>query len=262
MKQICNDLALEQDNLDVLVSSLNDSQWDHVTFFDNWTIKDEIYHLAYFDYTARMAVADPEAFKQHVVEDFGKTKNMDEALQTILNRGRAMKNGDLLLWWRKERSQLMTHLEKLSPKDRVPWYGPPMSARSFATARLMETFAHGQDIYDTLKKEHQAGAGLKHIANLGVATFGWSFSNRKMEIPKGDIYIELTSPTGVLWTWGKKTASESIVGTATDFCLVVTQRRHVDDTRLKIIGDVSRLWMEHAQAFAGPPEHGPCAGIF
>ena len=262
MKQICRDLTWEQENLDALVRHLDETEWKQVTLFDNWTIKDEICHLAYFDHTARLAVTDATAFKHHIVKDFGKIKDMDEVTQISLSKGRAMETRDLLSWWREERLLVVTQLEKLSPKDRLPWYGPPMSALSFATARLMETWAHGQDIFDILNKIRPASSGLKHIAHLGVTTFGWSFSNRGMEIPKMDIHIELTAPSGETWAWGEKTGQESITGPAEDFCLVVTQRRHINDTRLKTVGDVSRTWMELAQAFAGPPEQGPCAGQF
>lgn len=262
MKQICNDLTWEQKNLDKLVSSLTEDQWALVTLCADWTIKDEIGHLAFFDHTARLAATDSEAFTQHLIEDFGQVKDMDEVTEITLSRGRAMEIDGLLAWWRDERRQLNSALTALAPKDRLPWYGPPMSALSFATARLMETWAHGQDIYDTLKRKRPVSPGLKHVAHLGVTTFGWSFANRGEEVPDTDVYVSLTGPEGDTWTWGDADADETITGPAEDFCLVVTQRRHVDDTALIVNGDTARKWMLLAQAFAGPPDNGPPQGTF
>jgi uncharacterized protein (TIGR03084 family) len=72
--------------------------------------------------------------------------------------------------------------------------------------------------------------------------------------------VELSSPSGEIWSWGPDDAAQSVTGTAQDFCLVVVQRRHVDDTDLQVEGDVVRNWMLIAQAFAGPPATGPKPG--
>jgi uncharacterized protein (TIGR03084 family) len=121
----------------------------------------------------------------------------------------------------------------------------------------METWAHGQDIYDVLGRERPASPGLRHIAHLGVTTFGWSFANRGMQVPETPVHVELTAPSGEIWSWGDETAAERISGPAVDFCLVAIQRRHVDDTALVVVGEVARKWMEVAQCFAGPPTPGP-----
>jgi len=260
MKTLCADLAWEQDALDSLVSGLAPAAWDYPAPGGDWTVKDEICHLAYFDYTARLSATDPEAFQRHLVEDFGRIKSMEEATELTLAKGRAMATGDLLAWWRQERRQLLDALVRLNPKDRLSWYGPSMSARSFASARLMETWAHGQDIYDVLGVERPASPGLRNIAHLGVVTFGFSFANRGMTIPEAPVRVELFAPSGEVWTWGDEAAEQRISGPAEDFCLVVIQRRHVDDTALKVSGEVARRWMALAQCFAGPPTLGPPPG--
>jgi len=262
MKQICHDLTWEQDTLDDLVTRLPREDWDLATLCLDWTIKDQICHLAYFDHTARLAATDAEAFTQHLIEDFGQVKDMDEVANITLARGRAMEIEGLLAWWRAERGQLNRALAELNPKDRLPWYGPPMSALSFATARLMETWAHGQDIYDTLKQKRPVSPGLKHIAHLGFSTFGWSFTNRGQEAPDTPVSVALTGPADETWVWGDTDAEETITGPVEDFCLVVTQRRHVDDTALDVEGETARQWMLIAQAFAGPPDNGPPAGMY
>jgi uncharacterized protein (TIGR03084 family) len=262
MEQICRDLVWEQDSLDTLVSALDDAAWTTVTHCSDWTIKDQICHLAYFDATARLAATDAEAFGRHAAELFGSLKRMEDFVELTMEAGRKMSVDDLLAWWRTERTRMNEALLVLDPKHRLPWYGLPMSARSFATARLMETWAHGQDVYDVLDKKRPVSPGLRHIAHLGVKTFGWSFSVRGMEVPDTAVRVELTAPTGAPWTWGDAATAEKIAGPAEDFCLVVTQRRHVDDTALACTGDTARRWMLVAQAFAGPPDNGPPAGTF
>jgi uncharacterized protein (TIGR03084 family) len=134
-----------------------------------------------------------------------------------------------------------------------------MGAKSFVTARLMETWAHGQDVADALGAERPATDRLRHIAQLGVITRGWTYVNRGVEPPAGDVRVELAAPSGEVWTWGPEDAAGRVTGPALDFCLVVTQRRHVDDTVLLVEGAVARDWLEKAQAFAGPPTDGPQA---
>ena len=124
----------------------------------------------------------------------------------------------------------------------------------------METWAHGQDVFDALKLKRTNTDRLRNIAHLGVSTFGWSYINRGMEAPKEQVRVELTAPSGALWTWGPEDAANKVVGPAEDFCLVVAQRRHVDDTNLVVSGDVARDWMLKAQCFAGPATDGPKTG--
>jgi uncharacterized protein (TIGR03084 family) len=132
-----------------------------------------------------------------------------------------------------------------------------MGAKSFLTARLMECWAHGQDVLDALGVERTATDRLRHVARLGFITRGWSYANRGLEPPPGEVRVELAGPSGESWCFGPEDAPSAVTGPALDFCLVVTQRRHVDDTDLRITGEVARDWLEKAQAFAGPPTDGP-----
>jgi uncharacterized protein (TIGR03084 family) len=256
LQQICSDLRDECEWLDNLVAPLSEVQWNLITPFVGWSIKTEIAHLAYFDSTARLAATDPQTFKKHLVSVFQSPEKYMESQRKI----RTEVPGKVLKFWRQERKALVDILETLNRKDRLPWYGPPMSALSFATARLMETWAHGQDVADTLGVAHTPTDRLRHISHLGVSTFGWSYANRGIKVPDVAFRVELTGPSGKIWTWGPPDAAESICGTAEDFCLVVVQRRHVDDTNLKITGEIMRDWMLIAQAFAGPPTTGPKPG--
>jgi uncharacterized protein (TIGR03084 family) len=261
MKELCNDLAAEYQALDDIIKNIDDTEWDKVTPFYNWTIKEQISHLAYFDWFAKLSASDQKTFNQEMQE---LAKDFNNLFQNTLKRGLSMTNSQLLEWWRTERNDIIKAYEALDPKTRLPWH-IPMSAKSSATARLMETWAHGQDIVDALNVTRTATDRLKHISHLGVATFGWSFKCRGIKVPSESVKVELNSPSGDLWTWGQEEQNgtkNSIAGNAEDFCLVVTQRRHIDDTNLKVNGEVAGQWMLNAQVFAGPSAKGPEPGHF
>jgi uncharacterized protein (TIGR03084 family) len=258
VEKICKDLNDEYQSLDAIVAELDETGWETKTYFFDWTVKDEIAHIAFFDGTARLSATDPELFKGHVKALFGGQAEAMDQLGVL----KKMATHDLLQYWREERTAMIKALSRLGPKDRLPWYGPSMSAVSFATARLMETWAHGQDVVDALALRRPATDRLYHIAYLGNITYGWSFTNRQMEVPQVPVRVELTSPSGALWSWGPEGAKDSIRGSALGFCLVVTQRRHYEDTDLVVTGDTAAKWMSLAQCFAGPPETGPGPGKF
>jgi uncharacterized protein (TIGR03084 family) len=167
----------------------------------------------------------------------------------------------LLAHWRGLHTALVQALSTRDLKDRLPWYGPSMGARSFASARLMETWAHGQDVWDLVKRERPHTARLKHIAHLGVTTFKWTFVNRQLPVPNVMPCVELTAPDGESWVWNEPSETHVVRGSAHDFCLLVTQRRHLNDTRLEYQGEGVREWLLMAQCFAGPPADGPMAGV-
>jgi uncharacterized protein (TIGR03084 family) len=173
-----------------------------------------------------------------------------------------MSGAALLDWWRDGRLAMLEVFRRLDPKARIPWFGPAMSAVSFATARLMETWAHGQDVLDALGLQHPATERLRHVAHIGVLARPFSFSVWGKTAPADAVRVELVSPAGALWTWGDAQASNRVYGSALDFCLVVTQRRHPADTDLRIDGPVAREWLTIAQAFAGPAGAGRQPGQF
>lgn len=256
---VAADLAAEQGALDDALGALDDNAWSKDTASPGWTIADQIGHLAYFDGTAALAITDPEAFTAHLgemMQHFGDDGAVD---RVTLEPYRKMSPNELLAAWRLNRSRLADAAATMADDDRVVWYGPSMGAKSFLTARLMECWAHGQDVVDAAGVERQATDRLQHIVRLGVITRGWSYMNRGLEVPTSDVYVELTSPSGDLWSFGPADANETIRGSAEDFCLVVTQRRHVDSTELAVSGADAHEWMLHAQAFAGPPTDGPSA---
>jgi uncharacterized protein (TIGR03084 family) len=146
-------------------------------------------------------------------------------------------------------------LLNLPPGAKLPWYGPPMSAASMATARLMETWAHGQDIADALGVRRTPTARLRHVAHIGVRTRDFAYLNRGLPAPAEEFRVELMGPDGELWTWGPPDSPQRVTGPVLEFCLLVTQRVHLADTALVAVGPDAEQWLTIAQAFAGP--HGP-----
>ena len=167
-------------------------------------------------------------------------------------RARDRTGREVLAWWREPREATLAGLRSHGPRDRVPWVAGPMSAMSFATARLMETWAHGQDVFDALGVERAPTDRLHHVAELGVRTRPYAYAVRGLELPDGEVRVELTGPDGAAWTWGESSA-DVVRGPAVDFCLVVTQRRNPADTALQVSGPLASEWIPIAQAFAGPP---------
>lgn len=249
------DLADEHATLDALVASLDDEQWFAHTPSVGWTIADQVAHLTYFDHAAALAITNPTGFPV-LVETLLSFPDMEAADNAVLAPYRTMTPAELLAVWRDGREELLAAAATLGESDRVPWYGPSMGAKSFVTARLMETWAHGHDIADTVMATPEHTDRLSHIARLGVITRGWTYVSRGLETPEGDVRVELTAPSGAVWTYGPAEADEVVRGEAADFCLVVTQRRHLDDTDLETT-PLARDWLIRAQAFAGPPTDGP-----
>jgi uncharacterized protein (TIGR03084 family) len=257
---VLDDLVAEQQALDAVVAPLTPEQWALPTPSPRWTISDQIGHLTYFDTTAALAITDTDAFVAHRAELVSRFTDELAVDDITLGSFRRLSPTEQLTEWRHRRDALETAGRTLDDDTRVEWYGPSMGAKSFLTARLMEVWAHGQDVCDTVGAEHPASDRLRHIAQLGVITRGWSYRVRGEEPPAEDVRVALTAPSGDIWNWGADDAPAAITGPAEDFCLVVTQRRHVDDTRLDLDGDAARDWMLKAQAFAGGPTTGPAAG--
>jgi uncharacterized protein (TIGR03084 family) len=257
MAALCDDLAAEHAALDAIVAGLDEARWSLPTPAEGWSVRDQIAHLAYFDVAAYLAATDPDVFAR---DDAAVPRDERQARQLAI--GRAMSGAQLLHWWRLSRAAMVLAFRRLDARSRLPWFGPPMSARSFATARLEETWGHGQDVVDALGVSRAATERLRHIAHLGVLTRAFSFTNQGRPAPTEDVRVELVSPAGARWSWGDPAATNRVGGPALDFCLVVTRRRHVADTRLDIRGPVAEEWMLRAQVFAGPPGPGRRPGQF
>ncbi|HEX3779293.1 MAG TPA: TIGR03084 family metal-binding protein [Pseudonocardiaceae bacterium] len=253
------DLAAEGTELDTLVAGLNADQWRGATAAPGWTVAHQISHLAWTDQVATLAATDPTAFAERVEEALRAPTSFAD---TAAEEGALLPSADLLAEWRSGRLEMLSALADVPAGRKLPWFGPPMSAASMATARLMETWAHGQDIVDGLALSRQPTARLRHVAHIGVRTVGFAFTLHDLPVPTEPFHIELTAPDGESWTWGAPDAADRISCTALDFCLLVTQRRHPDDLTLDVHGAQAQQWVPIAQAFAGLPGEGRKAGQF
>jgi uncharacterized protein (TIGR03084 family) len=260
MKDLCADLLAEYDALAALCATLSPEQWQRRTQFYGWTPWDEIAHLCFFDETGLLAATDADAFAASTKALMAEQESGKEISQIARERFGHLDGAQLLQVWRERYQALVAALAELDPKARLPWYGPTMSARSFATARLMETWAHGQDVYDSVPARRPLTGRLRHIAHIGATTFGWTFVNRKLPVPPVAPYIVLKAPDGEAWAWNAPSDTDYVRGSAEDFCLVVTQRRNVRDTGLEYAG-AGAEWLPIAQCFAGPPADGPAPGV-
>ncbi len=260
--EVLGDLWEEQGSLDEVVAALDEAQWDTPTASPRWSVTDQIGHLSYFDSTAALAITDPDAFKTAAKELFAVAGESPTAGDDFtLGTFRALSVADRLAQWRENRQALQAAGEGVADDTRIAWYGPSMSAKSFFTARLMEAWAHGEDVCEAVGVARAPTDRLRHIAQLGVITRGWSYINRGLippdvDVPDGDVRVELDAPSGGTWTWGES-SDNCVRGAALDFCRVVTQRRNVTQTDLEIVGESASEWMSIAQAFAGPATDGP-----
>ncbi|MFW5330197.1 TIGR03084 family metal-binding protein [Hydrogenophaga sp. ZJX-1] len=260
MRETCRDLLDEYRALADLCATLGPEDWRRETTFYGWTPWDEVAHLCYFDQTALQSVNDPETFIADA-KVLGRLMADGGQISAVARETFGGLDGPALLErWRGAFEPLVAALARQDPRARLNWYGPTMSARSFATARLMETWAHGQDIWDVMRRPRPGSARLKAIAHIGVSTFGWTFVNRQLPVPGVQPFVELTAPDGSVLTWGDPSATDFVRGNLQDFCLLVTQRRNRADTGLTWSGDAAEQWTRFAQCFAGPPVDGPAPG--
>lgn len=254
MDELADDLAAESADLDRIIDHADDLTV--ATPAPPWSVADQVSHLWYFDVQAMLALHQPDEFAKGVDRLLADGTDVSVAL------GRRASRDELLARWRTDRRRLVETSRHLDPKQRVPWYGPSMGARSFVTARLMETWAHGQDIVDGLEVEREPTDRLRHVAEIGVRARPFAYTVNERPLPEAPVRVTLAAPGGGEWGWGPDGATDSIIGPALDFCLVVTRRRHPDDVGLTLDGPAAHEWMTIAQAFAGPPGPGRRPGQF
>ena len=250
------DLAAESRDADGMLAGLEAADWERATPAEGWAVRDQVSHLAWVDDAAVTALTDPERFRAETAAMLAATGEGRDPADRVARGLRGRTAAELLAWFRASRARLLDTFSQADPATRAPWYGPSMSAASSATARLMETWAHGQDIADALGVERTATARLRHIAHLGVRTRDFAYANRGLATPDRPVRVVLTAPDGGTWAWGPDDAADQVTGPALDFCLAVTQRRNLADTALTLTGPAATEWMGIAQAFAGPPGPG------
>ncbi|MYQ47658.1 TIGR03084 family protein [Streptomyces sp. SID4985] len=254
---VIDDLRAESDELDLLVGELSAGQWASPTPAPGWTVAHQIAHLAWTDRSALTAVTDPDGFRVLVEKAFAAPGSfVDEGAE----EGARLAPAELLAGWRADRAALERALRDAPSGARFPWYGPHMSAASMATARLMETWAHGLDVAAALGVVRTPTDRLRHVVRIGVRTRDFAHGVHGLTPPGEEFRVELVGPSGEVWSYGPPDAPQRVTGPALDFCLLVTQRAHRADLALVAVGPDADRWLDIAQAFAGPPGQGRAPG--
>ena len=251
LTQVLADLAAEGGRLDALVAGLDDDGWHTPTPAPGWDVATQVAHLLWTDEVALKAATDKAAWDEVVLGAIADPEGFVDEQAYALAR-----QPDLLERWRRTRTELRAVLEAYPQGEKMPWFGPPMSATSMATARLMETWAHSLDVHEGLGAPVDDTDRIRHIAHLGVRTRNFAHQLHGLDVPTEEFRIDLVSPSGDVWAWGPEDATQTLTGSAGDFCRLVTQRVNRADTDLVATGaDVDR-WLDIAQAFAGGPGAG------
>ncbi|MFI5608019.1 TIGR03084 family metal-binding protein [Amycolatopsis sp. NPDC051903] len=256
---ILGDLAAESQTIDDVVAGLSAEGWARPTPAEGWTVAHQIAHLAWTDGKALISAAHPEQWQAEVESLLSVGENY---VDLAAEEGAAVPKDQLLDQWRTGRRELAEALAAVPEGQKLPWYGPPMSAASMATARMMETWAHGQDVVDALGVTREPTARLWHIARFGTRTRDFAYKLNSLAPPTEEFRVELAAPDGTTWAFGPEDAEQRLTGSAVDFCLVITRRRHHADTDLVATGADVEEWLGIAQAFAGPPGEGRKPGQF
>jgi uncharacterized protein (TIGR03084 family) len=250
---IVEDLRAESDDLDAMVAGLPAEKWAAATPAPGWTVAHQIGHLLWTDRVALTSVTDESAFGDLLATAAADPTGFVDA---AADDEAARRPPELLADWRDTRRRLHTALATVDPGRKLAWFGPPMSAASMATARLMETWAHSLDVADALGVVRPPTNRLRSIAHLGVRTRDFAFSVHGLAAPTEAFRVELRAPDGSPWAWGPEDAAQRVTGSAEDFCYLVTQRRPRNTLDIEATGDDAQRWLTIAQAFAGPPGPG------
>jgi uncharacterized protein (TIGR03084 family) len=254
------DFRDECDALHEALANAPQAAWHRPTQFKGWTFDDVLGHLNMFDCAAELAARgreDLQAFFREIAAGRADGTSLTAYTRRWLQGCSGLA---LLERWHAQYQRLARLYHVLDPNQRLAWAGPDMSARSFMSARQMETWSHGQAVFDALGLERVEHDRIRNIVVMGINTFGWTFTVNKREVPVIKPHVRLTSPSGATWEWSDPSAGERIEGSAVDFSRVVTQTRNVLDTSLRVTGPVATEWMRIAQCFAGPPETPPAPG--
>lgn len=256
LEQVLDDLAVLGGRLDTLVAALSEDGWGTATPAAGWDVKHQVAHLAWTDEVAVLAATDNARWDEVVLAAVADPSGFVDAEA----EAGAREPGVVVLdRWRAARSALAAALRAYPAGERMPWFGPPMSPTSMATARFMETWAHSLDVHEALGAEPVVDDRIRHVAHLGVRTRDFAFGVHGQEPPSAEFRVSLTAPSAEVWEWGPADAEQSVTGPAYDFCLLVTQRRRRSELALEATGPDAERWLDIAQAFAGPPGAGRAA---
>jgi uncharacterized protein (TIGR03084 family) len=259
--QQAEDFRADSRALAAILEDLPEAGFHQPTQFKAWTIDHVLGHLHLFNAAAEASLRGDEAFAVFIAPVLRDMQAGKPILQCQFPWLDGLSGRALFEAWRQGAEDCADAFASSDPKARLKWGGPDMSALSSVTARQMETWAHGQEVFDLLGLERQEQDRIRNIAHLGVATYGWSFRNRGLEAPEPAPFVQLTGPSGAVWEWNDAQQDNYVLGAAVEFAQVVAQVRNIEDTGLRVAGPASESWMRIAQCFAGPPETPPGKGV-
>lgn len=253
LDDVLADLDAEGDQLEAWVAPLTEDEWRTATPAAGWNVATTIAHLAWTDDAAVVAATDPEGWDQLILRAMGSPEDF---VDIEAFAAAAAPPGEVLQRWRTGRRRLADALRAYPVGTKMPWFGPPMAPASMATARFMETWAHGVDVADALGVALVPTDRVRHVAHLGVRARGYAYSVHQLQPPTTEVHVSLRAPSGEMWEWGPADAEQKVEGSGFDFCLLVTRRRHPADLDVSATGADAQQWLDIAQAFAGPPGEG------
>jgi enediyne biosynthesis protein E11 len=258
-RDVIADLTAEAEEVDKLVAGIDAVDWDRPTPAPQWTVANQIAHLAFIFRLAGTAASDPELFTAMTAK---AAENFEAAVNGALREFAGDPPAVLLRKWRAARDSAISALAAVPPDQVVPWLVRPLPPAVLACAGIMECFGHGQDIADALGVRRERTDRLWHLAWFATLTWDFGYQSRGLTPPDVQFRYELTAPSGTVWDFGPANAEQRITGPAEDFCLLVTRRRHRDDLEVKAVGDDADAWLDIAQAYRGPAGEGRRPGQF
>jgi len=245
--RLLDDLAQEGADLNAVLTGLSAEQWVLPTPADRWTIAHQVGHLELTENLMHLAFTDAAAFHR-ALPSAPPEPPITAADLTDPDLGPRLRTR-----WYDAHRRLLAAFRAGHPRDRMPWVGPPLSLRTAATSRIMEIWAHGEDILTAIGAHREPTHRLRHIAHLAVAARDFSFHNRGLAPPEEAFRVVIHGPDGQEWSWGPPDAVQQVTGEAYDFALLATRRIHPDDASVTATGADARRWLGIIQAFAGDP---------
>ncbi|MEV4516539.1 TIGR03084 family metal-binding protein [Dactylosporangium sp. NPDC049525] len=261
-QDVIADLVADAEDVDRMLAGLTDSQWTLPTPAEGWTVAHQAGHLAFVFRIAGLAASSPEAFNaltQRIGSGFGA---FDRAVNAALEEYLALPREALLTRWRAERDAGVAALAAVPDATLVPWLVRPIPPAVLCAAGMTELFAHGQDIADALGVERQRTDRIKRIVGFVVHTWEFGYQANNLTPPAEQFRFEVIAPSGAVWKYGPADATQAVIGSAVDLCLLATRRRHHSDLGLVGFGADASTWLELAQAYRGPAGKGRAPGQF
>ena len=218
MKEILSSLVAEQQLLDQYLQSIPVRNWNTKTTFKNWTITEHVSYLAGLEDLAFNALKKKGT-------DFNKYRGptgLGKFEKNSITKGKDMRPQDVIEWWRLSRAKVVEILADATPGRKIKWWNNEIDYLTFAATKLSETWSHGLDIYECMKKDYEDSVRIEHVALYGFLNIEKISKLNKLKYE--NVRIELIGPEYKAWQFGDEKSENTINGNAGDWCRVVTGR--------------------------------------